>query len=39
MLCVKLHNHKTLITPPDCDYRGGVDRGVDRWYNTGVGVK
>ena len=29
------------ITKPTSrlESQGGVDRGVDRWYNTGVGVK
>ena len=30
MLCKILHNHKTLITPPDWNHRGGVDRHLTR---------
>jgi hypothetical protein len=39
MLCVILHNYEILNTPSRLESQGGVDRGVDRWYNTGVGVK
>ena len=39
MLCVKLNNYEILNTTSRLESQGGVDRDVDRCYNTGVGVK